>query len=65
MKINPVLLHSYSNVVLKSNSNISFEGLFKMGKDIRRCCGLYDSDKYQQFSKEWTKKLKGFVKNHR
>ncbi len=60
MIVNSVLLQSYYSGILfkvNSNRNLNFEGLLKMGKDIRRCCGLYSDDAYTPFLNEWTKKL--------
>ena len=59
MKVSSVSVQNYSNLDLKvtSNPNLNFKGLLKMGKDIRRCCGLYDNDEYTPFLNEWTKKL--------
>ena len=59
MIINPVFLHNYSNVRLKDNSNKNpnFKGFLKMGKDIRRCCGLYYDNIYKEFSKDWNIRL--------
>lgn len=56
MKVSSIFLQNYAKKA-NSNPNLDFRGLFKLGKDIRRCCGLYYDNVYTPFSNEWTKKL--------